>query len=154
MTKDINDGETRAELEYNASKKILENFKVDPNINQIIKLFSKNQEFITEEQYNHLNKYWGFDQVKTPEQLRKVLLEIEGIYQLENTSSATNEILKLRNQLNAQEQSHSNEILKLKNQLNAQKQYLANVLTIKGYINYKTKNWGSRLKKNLKLIKL
>ncbi len=54
------------------------------DIDRIFPLLSKNQEIITTEQYNFLNKYWGFTDVKSPKKLRKLLLAFEGEYQLKN----------------------------------------------------------------------
>jgi hypothetical protein len=93
MIKLSNDGEKIAETEYKVSrivKKKLQNHDID----LIYELLSKNQEFITKDQYDHLNKYWGFDQIKTPKQLRRLLLEIEGEYQLNN-----HEITSLKNSI-------------------------------------------------------
>jgi hypothetical protein len=81
MDKIISDGKESAEIEYNVSRNMRKRLK-NQNINLIFELLSKNQEIITEDQYNHLNKYWGFDQIKTPKKLRKLLLEIEGEYQI------------------------------------------------------------------------
>ena len=123
---------------YKTVKKKIKN----SDINLISRLLSKNQEFITEDQYNLMNKYWGYDQIKTPKQLRKLLLEIEGEYQLNNTNSQDNQVRKIRNQLtNLQLQNQ------LKNQLTAEKKFAVKLQTIRGYSGYKTKNLAERFKK-------
>jgi len=93
MDKISSDGKELSEIEYNISRNMRNRLK-NPNIDLIFELLSKNQEIITEDQYNHLNKYWGFDQLKTPQQLRKLLLEIEGEYQIK-----TNDIKLLKNNI-------------------------------------------------------
>ena len=90
MDKIISDGKEFAEKEYNLSHSMRNRLK-NPDIDLIFELLSKNQDYITDDQYNQLNKYWGFDQVKTSKQLRKLLLEIEGEYQVNS-----NEIRTLR----------------------------------------------------------
>ena len=55
---------------------------VNQEIDQIYDLFSENREVITPEQYDFLNKYWGFTEVKSPKQLRQLLMAFEGEYQL------------------------------------------------------------------------
>lgn len=84
MEKISNDGKL-AEREYIVSRKLKTKLK-NRNIDQIFELLSENQEIITPEQYNFLNKYWGFTEVKSPKKLRSLLLEIEGEYQLKNNS--------------------------------------------------------------------
>ena len=76
-----NDGKL-AEKEHG----LLEVRKIDKNrdVDQIYDLLSENQEVITPEQYTFLNKYWGFTEVKSPIQLRKLLMVFEGEYQLKN----------------------------------------------------------------------
>ena len=57
---------------------------INKDIDQIYDLLSENKEIITPEQYTFLNKYWGFTEVKSPKQLRKLLMAFEGEYQLKN----------------------------------------------------------------------
>ena len=57
---------------------------INRDVDQIYDLLSENREVITPEQYTFLNKYWGFTEVKSPKQLRKLLMAFEGEYQLKN----------------------------------------------------------------------
>jgi hypothetical protein len=57
---------------------------INRDIDKIYDLLSENKEVITPEQYSFLNKYWGFTEVKSPIQLRKLLMVFEGEYQLKN----------------------------------------------------------------------
>ena len=57
---------------------------INRDVDQIYDLLSENREVITLEQYTFLNKYWGFTEVKSPKQLRKLLMTIEGEHQLKN----------------------------------------------------------------------
>ena len=88
------DGEEFAEIQYNASNKMRSKLK-NENIDLIYELLSKNKELITEDQYNHLNKYWGFNQVKTPNQLRKILLETEVKFHLNNYENLQKDVNEL-----------------------------------------------------------
>ena len=57
---------------------------INKDVDQIYDLLSENREVITPEQYSFLDKYWGFSEVKSPKQLRKLLMALEGEYQLKN----------------------------------------------------------------------
>ncbi|MDR3063297.1 MAG: hypothetical protein LBU40_04050 [Methanobrevibacter sp.] len=89
---------------------------------KIIDLLSFNQEFISEELYSLMNKYWGFDQIKTQEKLKKLILEIEGLYQINNKNSKENQIKKLKRDI------------KEKNS------FISQTIPFKKYIAYKIKN--------------
>ena len=57
---------------------------INKDVDQIYDLLSENKEVITPEQYTFLDKYWGFTEIKSPKQLRKLLMALEGEYQLKN----------------------------------------------------------------------
>ena len=152
VEKIVTDGEEFAESQLKAYREVDNKIKNEADIDLMVRLLSKNQEFITEDQYNLLNKYWGFDQVKTPKQLRKLILEIEGLNSLNNPQSYNDEIKRLRNQLNAENYNTkplNNEIKRLSNQLNAEKTNVAKILPIRGFIEYKTKNLAKRFKEKV-----
>ena len=96
----INSDGKLAEREYILSRKMRTKLK-NRNIDQIFELLSENQEIITPEQYTLLNKYWGFTEVKSPKKLRRLILEIEGEYQLKNNSKKR--IDKLNNVVKAKD---------------------------------------------------
>lgn len=77
----LDEGKEFAEHEYEISKKVQEKLK-NKDIDLLKEVFSKYEEVITEEQRDIVNKYWGLTEIKSPKQLRKLLLELEGEYRL------------------------------------------------------------------------
>lgn len=54
--------------------------KYSDNVSNIIKFFSQYSETITKEQYDLISYLWGFNEVKTPQELKKLILEINANY--------------------------------------------------------------------------
>ncbi len=77
-----NDGKL-AEIEQGLLEEVRKK-DINRDVDQIYDLLSENREVITPEQYTFLNKYWGFTEVKSPKQLRKLLMAFEGEHQLKN----------------------------------------------------------------------
>lgn len=74
------DGNELAKIEYQNSSKVLKKLKDGDNL--IEDLLSAKEEKIKKDQFNIVNKYWGFDEIKSPQELRQLLLSLEGEYQL------------------------------------------------------------------------
>jgi hypothetical protein len=92
------DGEDIAKIEFEANKEVQKKLNYSQDIKLMTKLLSKYQDYISDDQYHLLNRYWGFDEVKTPKELRNLLLQLEGEYHLkhdwENKFKVTEQVKK------------------------------------------------------------
>ena len=74
---------------YSKGVSIVKNLHNDNIFQQILKTFSQTQNGISKEQKHLINKHWGIHQVKTKQELQKIVNETENIYQSEQSKLLT-----------------------------------------------------------------
>lgn len=72
--------EYREIIDKKNTTSILSNIEYNKNISDITNLFSENTPKITKKQYELISYLWGFDEVKTPEELRNIIIKINENY--------------------------------------------------------------------------
>ena len=70
------------EIPYKMGKLVEEKNRKSENILKVKDLFSIYENKITQEQYDLISYLWGFDCIKTPDELKKIFLELEDNYSM------------------------------------------------------------------------
>ena len=67
-------------IAYQIDKIVADKINKSESASKMKQLFSQYGEEITKEQYDIISYFWGFDCIKTPEELRKIFLELDENY--------------------------------------------------------------------------
>ncbi len=74
------DYEHTNKFDENLVNEVIKRVKFSDNVANITKLFSEYRENITKEQYELISYLWGFNEVKTPSELKELILRINSNY--------------------------------------------------------------------------
>lgn len=74
------DYEHANKFDGNLVNEVIKRVKLSDNVANITKLFSEYHENITKEQYELISYLWGFNEVKTPSELKELILKINNNY--------------------------------------------------------------------------